>query len=339
MKLPRRIVLLSLLFLAAASGARGQDLVRVPDSIATLDGLTRTYDVYLSSEAVADPRPVLLVFHGGASTKEATPPVTCPTGFETNAGCLNRLAALGPEKYLVVYPQGYLLSWNAGNCCGFAMSHDVDDVAFVAQLLDRLDADYGIDAARVYATGFSNGALLVHRLACALSDRIAAIAPISGGIGISDAQCQTTRPVPVLEFHGTDDDNYPYAGGGAIPGTDLIGIPETIAGWSERNGCSGAFVETQLPSGSPEDGTTVFEDVYRDCDGEVVLDRIVNGGHTWPNGSPGLTAAGFGVVSRDVDANLEMLAFFARQTEWARQPAERSAPQNRQTRDVARPSD
>ena len=335
---PRRIGLLALLVLAAVPIARGQDLVRVSDSIATLDGRTRTYDVALSSEAVTDPRPVLLVFHGGASTKEATPPITCPTGIETNAGCLSRLAALGQEKYLVVYPQGFLLSWNAGNCCGPAMSNGVDDVAFVAQLLDRLDADYGIDPARVFATGFSNGAMLVHRLACALSDRIAAVAPISGGIGISDAQCQTTRPVPVLEFHGTDDDNYPYAGGGNIPGTDLIGIPETIAGWAERNGCSGTFVETQLPSGSPEDGTTVFEDVYRDCDAEVILDRIRDGGHTWPNGSPGLTAAGFGVVSRDVDANQEMLAFFARQTEWARQAAQPSAPQDRQTRSVDRPA-
>jgi polyhydroxybutyrate depolymerase len=326
-----------------AARASAQELAtKLTQSMQTADGRTRTWDVYGSTALPQAPRPVLLVFHGGASTKEAMPPVTCPSGSESDPGCLNRLAALGPENYLVVYPQGFLLSWNAGNCCGPAMANGVDDVAFVAQMLDRLETDFDIDERRVYATGFSNGAMLAHRLGCALSDRIAAIAPVSGGIGLSDAECQPDRPVPVLEFHGTDDENYPYEGGvgGGVSGTDFVGIPDTVAGWASRDACSTAFDETPIGSIVPEDGTTVFRESARDCRGaEVVLFRIVAGGHTWPGGSPNLTAAGFGTVSRDVDANREMLAFFSRQIERPRQGPQPSAPLDRPTREVARPSD
>lgn len=331
--------LLLLAFLTArAAGA--QELVRIPGTLATDDGLLRSYDVYEASDPAAGLRPLLLVFHGGGSGKDTTPAVTCATGDVADARCLNRLAALGPERYVVVYPQGFLGTWNAGNCCGPAMRNGIDDVAFVARLLDRLEADFGVDPARVYATGISNGAMLSHRLACELSDRIAAIAPVAGGIGIPDAECRPERPVPVLEFHGTADQNYPYEGGvgGGISPTDFIGIPETIAGWVGRDGCSGDFDEARLPDAPPEDGTTVFQDTHADCRAgtEIVLDRIEGGGHTWPDGSPALAQAGLGIVSRDVNANQAMLDFFARQAARKRRSPILPGPADRRPRTVDR---
>ena len=56
-----------------------------------------------------------------------------------------------------------------------------DDIAFIGALLDAVEQSVCVDASRVYATGVSNGGGMVARLACELSDRLAAIAPVAGG--------------------------------------------------------------------------------------------------------------------------------------------------------------
>src|SRR5690606_3308049 len=114
---------------------------------------------------------------------------------------------------IVAYPQGVATSWNAGACCGTAWADAVDDVGFVRALIEHLEAEYCIDARGVDATGMSNGGFLSHRLACELSDRIAAIAPVAGVLGVDPASCAPSRPVPVWQFHGTEDPLVPYEGG------------------------------------------------------------------------------------------------------------------------------
>jgi polyhydroxybutyrate depolymerase len=109
--------------------------------------------------------------------------------------------------FLAVYPNGTgekrSLTWNGGNCCGYAVENQVDDVGFVRALLDDLEKVVTVDPSRVYATGISNGAIMAYRLASELSDRIAAVAPVAGPMGT--ATCSPRRPVSVMHFHGTDD--------------------------------------------------------------------------------------------------------------------------------------
>jgi poly(3-hydroxybutyrate) depolymerase len=101
--------------------------------------------------------------------------------------------------FIVVYPNGTgrldekLLTWNAGLCCGYAMTEKVDDVGFVRALLDALATRAPVDTARVYATGLSNGAMLSYRLAAQLSDRIAAVAPVAPD-GAARAPGRRRRP-------------------------------------------------------------------------------------------------------------------------------------------------
>src|SRR5215831_5938057 len=109
------------------------------------------------------------------------------------------------EGFLAVYPYGTgvmkakLLTWNAGPCCGYAQKNKIDDVAFVAALLDDLAARVDYDRARVYATGHSNGAMMAYRLAQDLSDRIAAIAPVGGAL-VTDT-IRAKRAMPILHIH------------------------------------------------------------------------------------------------------------------------------------------
>ena len=99
---------------------------------------------------------------------------------------------------------------------------NIDDVGFINTLLDELESTFAIDIDKVYATGLSNGAMMVGRLACDLSERITAISPVSGTYNYGN--CNPLRPVPVMIFHGTADTRAPYDGGigssNIVPRTD-----------------------------------------------------------------------------------------------------------------------
>jgi hypothetical protein len=167
-----------------------------------------------------------------------------------------------------------------------------DDVAFVDELLDDLEANLCIDASMVFSTGLSNGGFMSTRLACSLSSRIAAFAPVAGAYypplfaGLSGETCPDTRAVPMIAFHGTADTIVPFNGGtGALGGNFRLPQDNTTADedvledWAIHNGCTSGRQETAL-----------FADVrlvtYDTCtDGATVQLYIVDGGgHTWPDG-------------------------------------------------------
>jgi polyhydroxybutyrate depolymerase len=140
--------------------------------------------------------------------------------------------------FVVVYPQAGASVWNiqAGDIGAI-------DVDFVREIILYLEERLSIDPARVYATGFSNGGGMAHRLACDLADRIAAIAPVSGAY-MQDEPCEPGRPVPVLAFHGTADRYAPFV-------NEKVGqdIPQWAADWAARNGCDLKPASTQVADG------------------------------------------------------------------------------------------
>jgi polyhydroxybutyrate depolymerase len=208
-------------------------------------------------------------------------------------------AVSAAHGFIAVYPQGKSTSWNAGACCGTSSSSGVDDVGFVRDLLDALAADYCVDPKRVFSVGFSNGGMLSHRLACELSDRIAAIGPVSGTMAIDG--CSPGRPVPVIHFHGTSDFVVPYDGNG-LGGADSV--EDTIKGWVERNGCKDG-----APAVVYQKGDATCEEYQQCTDGASVrLCTIEGGGHQWPGGE---SAGGLGgALSKDITASEEMFTFF-----------------------------
>lgn len=250
------------------------------------------------------PMPVVLAFHGGGA----------------NADNMVRFSGLDEKAdeagFIAVYPNGTgrfgrILTFNGGNCCGQAATNGVDDVEFTRRLLDDVAAVCTIDPKRVFATGMSNGGIMAYRLAAELSDRIAAIAPVSGPMGTKG--CSPKRPVSVIHFHGTADEFAPFQGGRGkgLSGTDFFSVPGSIAAWVEADGCGPQPVTSTLPD-TAADGTTVRRETYgpgRDG-AEVVLIAIEGGGHTWPGREPRL--ASLGKSTRDISANDLMWEFFQR---------------------------
>lgn len=229
--------------------------------------------------------PLVLMLHGYLETNDQIETITEMTPAADERG------------YLVVYPQGRSTSWNAGTCCGSSSSLMVDDVGFIEAMLDAIEAAYCVDTRRVFSAGFSNGGMLSHRLACEVSDRIAAIGPTSGTMAIPT--CTPTRAVPVMHFHGTSDFVVPFDGGGL---GNAQSVPDTIAGWVTRNGCNAT------PTITFDEGDASCE-TYAECtDGaDVTLCTLEGGGHQWPGGQ---SAGPGGTINMDIEASTALLDFF-----------------------------
>lgn len=268
-----------------------------------VDGSERSYVVHVPPQYAPDsPTPVVLAFHGGG------------------ANARNMIAFSGLNEkadragFIVVYPQGSghlerMLTFNAGNCCGQAAARNVDDVAFVRHVLDDVEGMAHVDRRRVFATGMSNGGMMAYRLASEMSDRIAAIAPVSGPMGTKE--CRPGRAVSVMHFHGDADEFAPFAGGkGRGPsGTEFYSVEHSINAWVNANGCRKSPRTTQLPD-REKDGTTVRQVRYESGKegAEVVLVVIEGGGHTWPGNEPRMRS--LGASTRDISANDMMWEFF-----------------------------
>jgi len=237
----------------------------VTDESILSGGQSRFYRLVVpQSYKAGTPTPLLLGFHGAGSN---------PAQFEAATGFDAQADRFG---FLVVYPQGL------GEPSNWDTLPNSTDVPFVRDLIGAIAARCSLDLNRVYAAGFSRGGGMVNRLACDLSDRIAAIGPVSGDYSASET-CSPLRPVPVVAFHGTADPAIPYNGYSA-PGQTLqshtrIGtpIPDWAYAWAGRNGCSST--STKAFEFGPVSGQG-----WGQCraGADVVLYTIQDGTHEWP---------------------------------------------------------
>ncbi len=255
-------------------------------------GQTRNFRVHLPPNfSTSTKLPLVLNLHGLGSNGQQQ---ELYTGFNTIADT---------ARLVVVYPDaliggggvgGNVPEWNA-----YGLQSTPDDVGFLSALIDTMYARYNIDLSRVYSTGMSNGGYMTHRLGCALSCRIAAIASVTGLMSPNPLlTCNISRPVPVMQIHGTNDATVPYSG-----------VAATISSWVSKNGCPGTPSTSNLSDINTSDNSTVTVDYYGPCNSvsEVILYTINGGGHTWPDATinlPGL------VTNHDFNASSTIWNFF-----------------------------
>ncbi len=260
-------------------------------------GYDRTYLIHLPTGYTGNTDlPLIIAMHGGF-------------GNAYNMQDQSQLSVKADaENFIVVYPEGLeggllgISSWNAGWCCGWASNNNIDDVGFIDALLDRLVSDFAIDTNRIYATGISNGGFMAYRLACELSDRIAAIAPVAASMSMTS--CMPQRPVPIISFHSYLDTNVPYGGGvGSGPSGHYNSPQDSILNvWSAMNVCS-------ITNDTIINNSQFMHRKWSDCDCGTEIEQYVtqDGGHSWPGGNQ----TGLGdPVSNFVNANDLMCTFF-----------------------------
>jgi len=232
----------------------------------------------------ARPAPLLIVLHGYGST-----------GREHDAYFhVGELAA--QRGYLYVHPDGTRDDdgnrfWSGTDACCNFHGRDVDDVAYLASVIEEIGASFAVDPKRIYVLGHSNGGFMAYALACAQADKIAAIASLAGATFAKDADCAPTEPVAVAEIHGTADDTITYEGGsidlGSVQSTAAYpGAEASVAAWATYDGCTTSSVVDEridVDADVSVDGSQAETTVTRwtGCrpGGAAELWTIPNGGH------------------------------------------------------------
>ena len=250
------------------AGVLRETLVYVPES-------------YEGTEAV----PLLLNFHGYG-------------GFASNHLLTSDFRQLAEEQtFLLAYPQGSLLDgsphWNPSPPSATNKS-TVDDFGFIDSLIDNLSAPHRIDEERVYAVGYSNGAMLAFGLACYRGERIAAVGSVSGTM-LTDIGnlCHPPQPTAVITLHGIQDYILPYYT------SDNVSNPKgDSSGYVSAEGVVEYWVDFNQTQSSPtketttSSGQTVHSFVYAGGQEGVEVQhyQVIGGEHIWFD----LQVAGFG---------------------------------------------
>lgn len=234
------------------------------------DGIMREYILHIPTNyGDNETYPLLLNFHGYGSNATQ----------HMQYSRFNDLA--DRENFIVVYPEGTMLEdkthWNVG---GWTLASKVDDVSFVNALIDKLASDYKVDKSRIYATGMSNGGYMSFLLACQLSDKIAAIASVTGSMTPQTFKsCNPEHPMPILQLHGDTDPTVPYEG-------DFLWtmpIEKVVEYWTTANQTSTSAITEELPDVVKEDNSTVIKYTYNKGNNgsSVIHYKVLNGQHDW----------------------------------------------------------
>jgi polyhydroxybutyrate depolymerase len=241
---------------------------------------------------------MIVALHAAAST---------PTEFRDKTGLSARAL---PKGYAVIYPQGtgspQHLSWNGFYCCGSAQVERVDDIRFLDLVIADAAARFGLDPAKVYLTGMSNGSIMAETYAARRAGHVKAVAGVAGTIDLARTPAAA---VPLLHIHGLDDTMVPYGAKGPGYGTKHVRFPFTPVPVEIA-----AFLATFGPLQSSSrtidrvaDGTSITEDDYVDAAGrtDVRLITVTGGQHVWP--APGRMGQG---NTQEISATSEVLRFF-----------------------------
>jgi polyhydroxybutyrate depolymerase len=177
------------------------------------------------------------------------------------------------HHFIAAYPNAAGALWNSTDS-----QRGADDIAYIGAVITDLQRTQCVDPQRIFASGVSNGGGMVALLACALSSRLAAIAPVAGDY-TGQPQCQPAGPVSVLEIHGTADQIAPYFGRGASASSG--GPPPFVRGWIHRDRCSRSASTNQL-------GARTVAYRWGGCASGASVEhvKILDGTHQWPGALP-----------------------------------------------------
>jgi poly(3-hydroxybutyrate) depolymerase len=243
------------------------------------EGLTRSFIVHLPPGfSPENPRPLVVALH---------PTGTSGAQFQSTCGWD---AESDQHGFVVVYPDGAL---SAGSSGGFAWNDweftgaAPNDISFLAALIRRMRVVYGIAPCQVYMTGFSNGAMMTNSFASVHADKVAAIAPVSGGwitaYGGSESEMTPALPVPVWTWRGGNENFTTGVGKNARP--RVVQDQEQRAYWVAHNNATlVSTITEQLNYGVPR---TYVTSIYAG-DAPVWFTEVQGTGHVYQPGAADL---------------------------------------------------
>ena len=231
-----------------------------------VNGLAREYRLYVPTNRPEGPMPLLVAVHGADGRYEEFP----------QQARFSQLAEA--EGFVIAYPLAELQPGQEGEWLLNTAATSTMDIQFIAALVEDVSNRHSIDAARVYATGYSLGSMFTYEIACHLSTRFAAVASFAGTMPVSPALCDPVDPVGIMHIHGVEDGIIAYGNSWDWKEWDSVGtmmdIPSLIDYWQDKLQCQSNAEDT---SGSEHI-------VHEGCDGNVRVEHHGLSGvdHGWP---------------------------------------------------------
>ena len=286
-----RILLVTLI--SFATFAQSQTI----DGTINVDGQQRSHKLYLPSNFTPN-MPLVLNLHGYTSN-----------AFQQvfYSGMTN---VAEENDFVVVFPNGTTDQYGVTFWNSEIAGEDVDDLGYLIALIDSMIVNYQVDADRVYMCGMSNGGFMSYYSACEMTDKIAAIASVTGTMNnVIYDNCNPTRSIPVLEIHGTQDSTVPYLGlenSGSFQ--TMMATEDVVDFWVNHNNCTESQI-VEMEDLSITDFSTVTHFSYTGGDNgaSVELYRVNEGGHTWPGSIIPLPGV---VTNHDINASEVIWDFF-----------------------------
>jgi len=277
------------------------------------DGLEREYFVYLpSSYDARKEHPAVVFMHGYGGTATGTE-------AEVTQGLNAYAETFG---YIMIYPQGtgfatgdsperqwVVTSWNhitdgfdkgtdgpicsedaaqypcppeCGSCgkCGWASCND--DVGFLKSLVGAVSANFAIDERSFFVSGFSNGAMMAHRIACDVSELFAAAALVGGRVE-PGFECMPTTALPLLQINGGKDEAVPHDGKASQGGYFFASTTSVTEYWSGGDVCTTDTTDWLSPTIAGENVQCTI--ACGDTDHPAIDCIWPDGNHRWPGTS------------------------------------------------------
>jgi polyhydroxybutyrate depolymerase len=269
-----------------------------------VDGIAREFYYYVPAGIVRHPK-LVFVLHG---SKIGPRIMRFVTGHEFDR--------LSDEKkdVIIVYPQGYKNYWNDCRKAGTyeTKKKGLHDVLFFERMISFFSDRYQIDTTRIFAAGVSGGGQMCFRLANEKPALFKGFAVVSANLpaDANDDCHHSGQAGSLLIMNGTADPINPYRGGEMISEDGqkrglVMSTDQTISYWNNLMNYDSALTEEYgFPDLNKDDKSTVVRFDYRSHSNnkEVVLIKIINGGHVLPNPVFSWWPLKLGTVNKDINA-------------------------------------
>ena len=277
-------LLLSLCVLPCQAGRYVEDSIKV-------DGYMRQFVMYLPDGLKPD-APMVVLLHGYGAGIRRDNIMIAPADRHGFAVCI-------PQA--LKDPKGEP-SWNVGYA--FQQGWKVDDVKALCTIAREAQKRYHLSRRDAFLTGMSNGGEMCYLMAYSNQYTFRAVAPIAGlTMAWTYEQMEATRPIPLMEIHGTEDRVSEWTGDLKDAGGwgAYLPVPLAIGYWVAKNRCTQEVTE-RVESLKGNEGHPVIKHCYSSptthC--AVWLYEVVGGVHSWH--------------TDDIDTGEEIWQFFSRYT-------------------------
>ncbi|MEM7475876.1 MAG: PHB depolymerase family esterase [Planctomycetota bacterium] len=287
-------LVLPCLFQSTSVGEAGQI-----DETLRHDGVERTFRLVTPSNYESLKQlPLVIALHGKGGSG---------AGFdEITGGTLS--AAADKRGMLLLFPNGIDGTWSDVH-----VGSGQDDVGYISKIIELMVKNHKANPRRVYVTGKSNGGFMSLRMAFECSEKVTAVAAVNAQLTSALDKKKPRLPISVMLVNGTEDWLVPWEGrtrrfrGGKIHSTE-----KTVNYFRKHNRCDVRSTSKKFADVDATDRTQVESTQHLNGmgDTEVLLIKVIGGGHTWPGGKPYGRIAG--AVSQDINASEEILDFFMR---------------------------